>query len=103
MDQWTIVVSEPIASEFFYEWFKVINDHFPGFGRTVEIVRNKSGKAASYRIKFTHINIFKFHVGQIIVEYEINLVKENKTTKEKVKIVCLTDMVSCIAFSFSFL
>ena len=66
-------------------------------------MRNKSGKAASYRIKFTHIDTFKFHVGQIIGEYEINLVKENKTTKEKVKIVCLTNMVSCIAFSFSFL
>ena len=35
-----------------------------------------------------HIDTFKFHVGQIIGEYEINLVKENKTTKEKVKIVC---------------
>ena len=59
---------------------------------------NKSGKAASYRIKFTHIDTFKFHG-----EYEINLVKENKTKKEKVKIVCLTGMVSCIAFSYSFL
>ena len=50
-----------------------------------------------------HIDTFKFHVEQIIGEYEINLVKENKITKEKVKIVRLTDMVSCIAFSFSFL
>ena len=88
MDPWTIVASEPLARQFFYEWFKVINDHLPGFGRTVDIVRNKSGKAASYRIKFTHIDTFKFHVEQIIGEYEINLVKGNKTTKEKVKIVC---------------
>ena len=58
-------------------------DHLPGFGRTVEIVRNKSGKTASYRIKFMHIDTFKFHVVQIIGEYEINLVKEDKTTKEK--------------------
>ena len=35
------------------------------FGRIVEIARNKSGKAASYRIKFTHIDTFKFRVGQI--------------------------------------
>ena len=85
MDLWTIVVFEPIAREFFYEWFKVINDHFLGFGRTVEIVRNKSGKASSYWIKFTLINIFKFHVGQIIVEYEINLVKEKKIKPQRKK------------------
>ena len=63
MDPWTSV-SEPIAGKFFYEWFKVIKDHLPGFGRTVEIVRNKSGKAASYRIKFMQIDTFKFHVDR---------------------------------------
>ena len=87
-DLWTIVVSEPIAREIFYEWFKAVNDHLPDFGRTVEIVRNKSGKTVSYRIKFTYIGTFKFHVGKIIGEDKINLVKENKTTKEKVKVVC---------------
>ena len=46
MNPWKIVVSEPIAREVFYECF--FHDHLPGFGRTVEIVRNKSGKAASY-------------------------------------------------------
>ena len=51
-------------------------------------MRNKLGKTVSYRIKFTHINIFKFHVGEIIEEDKINLVKENKTTKQKVEIVC---------------
>ena len=62
-DPWTIVVSESIAREFFYEWFQVVNDHLPAFGRTVkEIVRNKSGKAVSYIIKFTHLDTFKFHV-----------------------------------------
>ena len=34
------------------------------------------------------MDTFKFHVGQIIGEYEINLAKESKTTKEKMKIVC---------------
>ena len=87
MDLWSIA-SEPIAREFFYKSFQVINDHLPGFGRTVEIVRNKSGKVPSYRIKFTHIDTIKFHGAHIIAEYEINLVKENKTRKEKVKIVC---------------
>ena len=51
-------------------------------------MRNKSSKAASYRIKFMHVDTLKFYVGQIIGKYEINLVRENKTTKEKVKIVC---------------
>ena len=51
-------------------------------------MRNKSGKAVSYRIKFTHIGPFKFHVGKIIGEDRINFVKENKITKEKVKVVC---------------
>ena len=60
-----------------------INNHLLGFGRTVEIVRKKSGKAVSYKIKFMHTDTFKFHVGQIIVEYKIKLFKENKTTKEK--------------------
>ena len=60
-----------------------INNHLPGFGRTVEIVRKKSGKAVSYKIKFMHTDTFKFHVGQIIGEYKIKLFKENKTTKEK--------------------
>ena len=123
---WTIVVSEPIAREFFYKWFNSINDHLPGFGRTVEIVRKKSGRAACYRIKFRHIYTFKFHVGKIIGGYEINLVKEYKTTKQRVEIVCTDEkpikidysvskvilminlkynmfnrLVSCIAFSFS--
>ena len=61
---WTIAVTEPIAREIFYEWFKAVNDHLPDFGRTVEVVRNKSGKTVSYRIKFTHISTFKFHVGR---------------------------------------
>ena len=47
MDPWT-TVSEPIAKECFYECF--FHDHLTGFGRTVEIVRNKSGNAANYRI-----------------------------------------------------
>ena len=51
-------------------------------------MRKKSGKAVSYRVKFTHIGTFKFYVGKIIGEDKINLVKENETTKEKVKIVC---------------
>ena len=87
MDLWSIA-SEPMPTEFFYKWFQVINDHLPGFGRTVEIVRNKSGKVASYRIKFTHTDTIKFHGPHIIAQYEINLVKENKTRKEKVKTVC---------------
>ena len=65
-----------------------MNDHLPGFGRIVQIVRNKSGKSASYRTKFKHIDTCRLHVGQIIGEYEVKLVKESKATKEKVKIVC---------------
>ena len=100
-EPWTIVVSEPIAREFFHKQFKVINDHLPGFGRTVEIVRNKLGKAVSYRIKFAHISTFKFHVGQIIGEDKINLVKKNKTTKEKVKIVCAYETSTKIDYNIS--
>ena len=98
-DPWTIVVSEPKARELFYEWFNVTNDHFPDFGRTFEIVRNKSGKAVSYRIKFPYIGTFKTHVGQIIEDNKINLVKENKTTKEKVKIVCTDEKPIKIAYN----
>ena len=98
---WTIAVTEPIAREIFYEWFKAVNDHLPDFGRTVEIVRNKSGKAVSYRIKFTHIGTFKFHVGKIIGEDKINLVKENKTTKEKVKVVCTDEKPIIINYNIS--
>ena len=100
VDPQTTVVSEPIAREFFYKWFKVINDRLPGFG-TGEIVRNKSGKAASYRIKFTHIDTIKFYVRQIIGEYEVNLVKENKTTNEKVKIACTDEKPIKIAYNIS--
>ena len=88
---WIIVASEPIAREICYEWLKAINDHLPDFGRTVKIVRNKSGKTVSYTIKFTPIGTFKFHVAKIIREDKINFVKENKTTKEKVKVVCIDE------------
>ena len=88
---WRIVVSEPIAREIFYKWFKAINDYLPDFGRTVEIVKNKYGKTVSYRIKFTHIGTFKLHVGKIIGKDKINFVRENKTTKEKVEIVCTNE------------
>ena len=80
-DPWAIVVSEPITREIFYKWLKAVNDHSPDFGRTV--VKNKPDEAVSYRIKFTHIGTFKFHVRKIIGDDKINLVKENKTTKEK--------------------
>ena len=85
---WTIVVSEPIAREIFYKGFKDINDYLPDFGRTVEIVKNKYGKTVSYRIKFTHTDTFKLHVGKIIGKDKINFVKESKATKEKVEVVC---------------
>ena len=98
---WTIVVSEPIAREIFYEWFKAINDYLPDFGRTVEIVKNKSGKTVSYRIKFTHLGTFKFHVGKIIGKDKINFVKENKTTKEKVKVVCTDEKPIKIDYNIS--
>ena len=100
-DPWTIFVSEPIATGIFYEWFKAINDHLSDFGRTVEILRNKSGKFVSYKIKFTHIDIFKFHVGKIIGEDKINLVKENKTTKEKGKVACTDEKPIKIDYNIS--
>ena len=100
-DPWTIVEPEPIATEIFYDWLKAINDHLPDFGRTVETVRNKSGKAVSYRIKFTHIGTFKFHVGKIIGEDIINLLKENKITKEKVKVVCTDEKPIKIDYNIS--
>ena len=64
-------------------------------------MRNKSSKGASYRIKFTHIDTFTFHVEQIIGDYEINLVKENKTKKEKVKIVRTNEKLIKIYYNIS--
>ena len=100
-DPWAVVVSEPISREIFYEWFKAINDHLPDFGRTIAIVRNKLGKAVSYRIKFTHIGTFKFHVGKMIGEDKTSLGKENKTTKEKVKVMCTDERPIKIDFDIS--
>ena len=77
------------------------NDHLLDFGRTVEIVRNKPSKTVSYRIKFTHIGTFKFHVGKIIGKDKINFVKENKTTKEKVKVVCTDEKPIKIDYNIS--
>ena len=77
MDPWKSV-SEPIAREFFYEWFKVIKDHLPGFERTVEIVRNKSAKAASYRIKFMQIDTFKFYVDRSLGSMKLTWFKKIK-------------------------
>ena len=81
-----MVGSETIARESSYEQFKAINYRLPDFGKTLGFVRNKSGKAVSYSIKFTHIGTFKFHIGKIIGEDKINLVKEHRITKEKVKV-----------------
>ena len=64
-------------------------------------MRNTSGKAVSYKIKSTHIVTFKFHVGQFIVDDKINLVEENKTTKEKVKIVCTDEKPIKIYYNIS--
>ena len=38
-DSWTVVVSETIAREIFYKWFKAINDHLPDFGRTLNLFK----------------------------------------------------------------
>ena len=80
---------------------KAINDHLPDFGRTVEIVRNESGKTVSYTIKFMPIGTFKFHVAKIIREDKINFVNENKTTKEKVKVVCTDEKPIKIDYNIS--
>ena len=64
-------------------------------------MRNKLGKAVSYRVRFTHIGRFKFHVGEIIGEDKINLVRENKTTKQKVKIVCTDEKPIKIDYNIS--
>ena len=50
---------------------------------------------------YTHIDTFEFHVGQIIGEYEINVVTENKTTKEKVKVVCSDEKPIKIDYNIS--
>ena len=64
-------------------------------------MRNKPSKTVSYRIKFTHIGTFKFHVGKIIGKDKINFVKENKTTKEKVKVVCTDEKPIKIEYNIS--
>ena len=75
--------------------------HLPDFGRTVKIVKNKSGKTVSYRIKFKHLGTFKFHVGKIIGKDKINFFKENNTTKEKVKVVCTDEKPVKIDYNIS--
>ena len=64
-------------------------------------MRNKSGKAVSYRIKFTHIGTFKFHAGKMIGEDKTSLGKENKTTKEKAKVMCTDERPIKIDFDIS--
>ena len=44
---------------------------------------------------------FKYYVGQIIGEYEINVLKENKTAKEKVKVVCTDEKPIKVDYNIS--
>lgn len=47
-DPWTIIASEPIPEDIFYEQYKVIKDHSMKFVGTLEKSQNKYEKTVSY-------------------------------------------------------
>ena len=72
-----------------YEWFRAIEDYSVVFGRETEIKRGKSRlrNVKEHKKVFTRLEIFKFHISQIIGKDNLGLVKVNKTTGGKVKTV----------------
>ena len=48
---------------------------------------------------FTHFGTFKFHISQIIGKANLDLVKVNKTTGAKVKIVVSSEKAAVLVYN----
>ena len=63
---WVIEVSEPFPRQVFYQWFRAVQNHSTEFGQSLHIKCDRAGNTISYKISFTHLGTFKYHVGEII-------------------------------------
>ena len=71
----------------FYQWFRAIQNHSTEFGRSLHIKRDRAGNTISYKISFSHLGTFKYHIGEIIERKDnIKIRKENKVTGELAKV-----------------
>ena len=84
---WLIDATERLSSKIVYEWFKAVEDYSITFGRETEIKRDKSRlrNEKEYKVVFTYLGTFKFHISQGIGKDKLDLIKVNKTTGAKVK------------------
>ena len=98
---WLIEATERLNCKIFYEWFKAIEDYSIAFGRETEIRRDKSRlrNVKEYKVVFTHLGTFKFHISQIIGKDNLDLVKVNKTTGANVKIVVSSEKPAVLVYN----
>ena len=84
-----------------YEWFRAIEDNSVVFGTETEIKRDKSRlrNVKEHKRVFTHLEIFKFHISQIIGKDNLGLVKVNKTTGRKVKTVVSSEKSAVLVYN----
>ena len=99
-DPWTVVASEPIPKDIFYEWYKTIEGHSTEFGRTLK-KRKTNKKTVSYLIQFTHFGTFKYQFGEITGKDKIILEKVKATTKGKIQVVCSNERPITVLYDIS--
>ena len=98
---WLIEATERLNCKIFYEWFKAIEDYSIAFGRETEVKRDKSRlrNVKEYKVVFTHLGTFKFHISQVIGKDNLNLVRLNKTTGAKVNIVVSPEKPAVLVYN----
>ena len=79
-----IKATERLSSKIVYEWFKAVEDYSIAFGRETR-VKSRLRNEKEYKVVFTYLGTFKFHISQGIGKDKLDLIKVNKTPGAKVK------------------
>ena len=68
-------------------------------GRQIKRDKSRLRNVKEYKVVFTHFGTFKFHISQVIGKDNLNLVKINKATGAKVKIVVSPEKPAVLVYN----
>ena len=83
----------------FYQWFRAVQNHSTEFERSLHIKCDRAGDTIGYKISFTHLGTFKYHIGEIIGGKEsIKIREESKVTGELAKVAFSEEKLAEIVY-----
>ena len=96
---WVIEVLELLPRQVFYQWFRAVQNHSTEFERSLHIKWDSAGDTIGYKISFTHLGTFKYHIGEIIGGKEnIKIREESKVTGELAKVAFSEEKLAEIVY-----